>query len=185
MKLPPRRRLVPLLCLLALSLAAWRLREPLRARLAPAPMPAAALVGIAAPYLAPMRALDGAEVSLAALRGHVVLAHFWTFACSNCEHLLPRYNEWLDRYGARGLRVVGFHTPELPVERVESNLRTYAASHHLRWTVVPDSAYDAWNAFGVNAWPTLVLLDREGRVRGVFVGEHVAPQVEAALQRVL
>ena len=131
------------------------------------------------------RSLEGAPVRLAALRGQVVLLHFWTFACGNCEHMLPSYSAWDTRYRDRGLRVVGVHTPELEHERDLGRLRAFVQAHKLAWTVVPDGDYAVWDRFGVRAWPTIFVIDRRGAVAGTFVGDDHAREIEAVLQRLL
>jgi thiol-disulfide isomerase/thioredoxin len=131
------------------------------------------------------RALDGTPLTLRALRGHVVLVHFWTFGCSNCRHMLPRYGDWLDRFGPRGLRVVGVHTPELDYERDPAALARFVRDEKIRWPVVVDPDEAIWHRFHVAAWPTIVLVDDKGVVRATFVGDDEAPAIEAALGKLL
>ena len=142
--------------------------------------------GGAAPELpADTHALDGALVSLRALRGRVVLLHFWTFGCSNCRHMLPRYGAWLDRFAARGLAVVGVHTPEMDYERDLAALRRFVAAEHIRWPVVVDPDEAIWRRFAVSAWPTIVVLDRAGVVRATFVGDDKSAAIEDTLAELL
>jgi thiol-disulfide isomerase/thioredoxin len=131
------------------------------------------------------RSLEGRPVRLAELRGRVVVLHFWTFACGNCEHMLPSYSAWDVRYRERGLRVVGVHTPELEHERDLGRLRAFVKQQKLAWTVVPDSDYVIWDRFGVRAWPTIFVIDRKGSVAGVFVGDDRAQEIETLVQRLL
>ena len=56
-------------------------------------------------------------VTLASLRGNIVLIDFWTYSCINCIRTLPFILEWEDKYGALGLRVIGVHTPEFEFEK--------------------------------------------------------------------
>jgi thiol-disulfide isomerase/thioredoxin len=179
-----RVRLPVLLVLLGLSLLALHQRSRVQAwafRSTPGRE-----VGDRAPELpAALRTLDGADLRLASLRGHVVLLHFWTFACGNCEHMMPSYAAWHTRWRARGLRVVGVHTPELPRERDLGRLRAFVAEHAIGWTVIPDGDYAAWDTYGVRAWPTIFVIDRAGVVRGSFVGDDRSPDIEALLARLL
>jgi len=177
------RRLAVLLVLLVLSLVAlshrsriqaWASRSDPRVR-----------AGLAPELPAGTRTLDGKPITLAELRGHVVLLHFWTFACGNCEHMLPSYSAWDARLRARGLRVVGVHTPELAHERDLDRLRAFVADKHLAWTVVPDGGYLVWDAYGVKAWPTIFLIDKAGAVVATFVGDDHAREIEAAIDKLL
>ena len=68
--------------------------------------------------------INSPPTTLAALRGKVVLVHFWTFGCINCIHVQPYVKAWYDRYAADGFVVLGVHTPELSFERDIGNVRT-------------------------------------------------------------
>ncbi len=129
--------------------------------------------------------LDGAPLSLDALRGRVVLLHFWTFGCSNCKHMLPRYADWQERLGGRGLSVVGVHTPETDAEQDRAALGRFVQKEKIRWPVLVDADQAIWGRYRVQAWPTIVLIDRRGVVRASFVGDDRAPAIEAALTPLL
>lgn len=170
-------RLASLLTLLGLSLILLSHRATAQAWLF-STLPALK-AGAAPPELpANTRALDGSPVTLTALRGKVVLLHFWTFACGNCEHMLPSYAAFDGKYRARGLRVIGVHTPELAHERDMGRLRTFVAEKRIGWTVVPDAGYLVWDAFGVRAWPTCFVIGRDGKILASFVGDESADDIE-------
>jgi thiol-disulfide isomerase/thioredoxin len=165
-----RPRLIVLVSILVVALVALGHRSRVQAWAYGSHDGVRSLEGAPAPeFPTQTRALDGAPVTMRALRGDVVLVHFWTFGCSNCRHMLPRYGAWLDRFGARGLVVVGVHTPELDYERSTAALADEAI----------------WGRFRVAAWPTIVLVGRDGVVRATFVGDDEAPAIEAALVRLL
>jgi thiol-disulfide isomerase/thioredoxin len=63
-----------------------------------------------------------APLALAGLRGKVVLVNFWTYSCINCRRTVSYLNRWQAEYGARGLQVVGIHTPEFGFEHTSHNL---------------------------------------------------------------
>jgi hypothetical protein len=94
--------------------------------------------------------------------------------------MIPRYGEWSKR-----VAVVGVHTPETEGERDVARLRRFAADNRIAWPIVLDPEYAAWKAFGVEAWPTIVLIDRAGVVRASFVGDDSAPAIERALADLL
>jgi thiol-disulfide isomerase/thioredoxin len=178
------RRLSVLLALLGLSLVALSRRSQLQAwayESGPAKQS-----GEPAPELpAGTQTLDGHALRLAELRGQVVLLHFWTFGCGNCEHMLPYYSAWDERYRARGLRVIGVHTPELPHERNLESLRAFVKKKGLGWPVVPDQGEVIWDRFGVHAWPTIFVIDREAKIAATFVGDDRAGEIEDELKRLL
>lgn len=181
-----RTRLFLLLAVLGLSLVALAERTALQVWASGASDGVRALGGTPAPPLpSDTHTLDGQPLSLAALRGRVVLLHFWTFGCANCGRMLPRYSEWDEKLRARGLSVVGVHTPEEDFERDQTALRTFVAQHALVWPIVVDADEAIWTRYHVAAWPTIVLIDRRGFVRDTFVGDDTAPAIEAALAKLL
>ncbi len=182
---PHPARLAVLLVLLAGALVAWHYREPIRDRIRHERLDVEAMRGSATPDLPDLPTLDGRPVSLAALRGRVVLLHFWTFACSNCEHMQPRYREWNERFAARGLSVVGVHSPETLREQDRYQLERYAAREQIRWPIVIDRDFEAWHRFHVQAWPTVILIDRHGTIRAVHVGDHMNDSIEREIEGLL
>jgi hypothetical protein len=99
--------------------------------------------------------------------------------------MIPRYGEWEQRFGKTGLSVVGVHTPELEHERDERRLRTFAVANRIVWPVLLDPDYRAWDRFQIQAWPTIILVDRDCVVRGVFIGDRSSTEIETTLRRLL
>jgi len=127
----------------------------------------------------------GRPLSLERLRGRVVLVDFWTYTCINCIRTLPYVTAWDSRYRAKGLTVVGVHTPEFPFERKGGNVRRAIAQNGIRYPVVQDNGYDIWNAFGNQYWPAKYLIDARGRVRYTHFGEGDYAKTESAIRALL
>jgi hypothetical protein len=98
--------------------------------------------------------------------------------------MIPRYGEWQRRWPS-GLEVIGVHTPEMESERDVPALRRFVAEQKITWRVPLDPDMAAWSRFSVQAWPTIVLIDRDGVVRAVHVGDDQAPQIESELANLL
>src|SRR5947207_4034311 len=81
----------------------------------------------------------GRPLTLAGLRGHVVLVDFWTYTCINCIRTLPYLRAWDARYRRDGLVIVGVHSPEFPLEHSASNVASAIAADHIRYPVVQDN----------------------------------------------
>jgi thiol-disulfide isomerase/thioredoxin len=105
------------------------------------------------------------------LKGHVTVLHFWTFACINCRHNLPYYAQWAAKYDAKDVQVIGVHTPELEVEKKPENVREAVKNLKIDYPVVIDGAGENWNRYKVNCWPTVFVIDKQGKIRGGWVGE--------------
>jgi cytochrome c biogenesis protein CcdA/thiol-disulfide isomerase/thioredoxin len=113
----------------------------------------------------------GKPLSLAALRGKVVLVDFWTYSCINCQRTLPHVEAWYREYARDGFVVVGVHTPEFAFEHVVSNVRAQAAALGVHYPVAIDDNYATWNAYSNQYWPADYLIDANGYVRHVHFGE--------------
>jgi thiol-disulfide isomerase/thioredoxin len=138
-----------------------------------------------APELAAGEWINSAPLKLNELRGRVVLIEFWTFGCINCRNTLPFVKTWHDRYQDKGLTVIAVHSPEFDEERKVENLRREVASLGIRYSVVTDNDYQTWNAYKVEAWPTIFLLDKQGRIRWKRVGEGDYDEGERLIQKLL
>ena len=138
-----------------------------------------------APEFAPGIWINSEPLTLKGLRGRVVLVDFWTFACYNCRNTLPHLKDWDARYRDKGLTIVGVHSPELDEERVIANVRHETASLGIHYPVVTDNDYTTWRSYNVDAWPTVFLLDKQGRIRWTHVGEGAYAEAESKIQDLL
>jgi len=138
-----------------------------------------------APELAAGEWINSAPLRLDELRGRVVLIEFWTFGCINCRNTLPHVKAWHDLYQDKGLTVIGVHSPEFDEERKVENLRREVTSLGIHYAVVTDNDYQTWSAYHVEAWPTTFLLDKQGRIRWMHVGEGSYDEAERLIQKLL
>jgi DNA-binding beta-propeller fold protein YncE len=114
----------------------------------------------------------GRDVSLAELRGKVVLLDFWTYGCINCIHVIPDI-ERLEEEFADELVVIGVHSAKFDNESDTDQIRQVVVRYDLEHPVVNDADFAVWRSWGVNAWPTLILVDPAGNVVGGMSGEGV------------
>ncbi len=105
------------------------------------------------------------------LHGRVTILHFWTFECINCRHNLPYVAKWAAKYDPKDVQVIGIHTPELPEERNIANVRAAIKNLGIDYPVLVDGQGENWNRYKVEAWPTVVLIDKHGQIRKTWVGE--------------
>lgn len=126
----------------------------------------------------------GQPVSLASLKGKVVLVDFWAYSCINCQRELPHVEAWAKDYAA-GLEVVGVHTPEYPFEHVPSNVAAGVRRLGLTFPVALDNAYGTWDAYGNQSWPATYLIDASGQIRHVSVGEGDYGREEQLIRQLL
>ena len=124
-------------------------------------------------------------LSLANLRGKVVLVDFWTYSCVNCIRTLPYLKAWYSRYHDAGLVIVGVHTPEFAFEHVVGNVRRAVREHDISYPVAVDDGYKTWNAWANQYWPADYLIDRKGHVRDAHFGEGAYGQTEDNIRTLL
>jgi cytochrome c biogenesis protein CcdA/thiol-disulfide isomerase/thioredoxin len=127
----------------------------------------------------------GQPVSLASLKGKVVLVDFWAYSCINCQRELPHVEAWAKDYAAAGLEVVGVHTPEYAFEHVPSNVAAGVRRLGLTFPVALDNAYGTWDAYGNQSWPATYLIDASGQIRHVSVGEGDYGREEQLIRQLL
>ena len=139
-------------------------------------------VGTFAPALGAAKTLGaGKPLTLAALRGRVVILDYWATWCGPCRLAAPRLSMLSARYGAQGLSVIGMTTDD------EETAKIFKDEVDVRYPLALDTALDASKAYGVTSLPTMFVIDKLGIVREVFVGYSPANEtrVEALVQTLL
>ena len=109
-------------------------------------------------------------LKLARLRERVVLLHFWCWSNVHAEHMIPDLRYLENKYHD-GVTVIGVHVPKYAHERDPENLLKAVNRRHVKHPVVSDPNYWLWQLYDVKAWPTVAVVDTEGELAGVFVGE--------------
>ena len=111
-----------------------------------------------------------APLSMSRLRGKVVLLDFWTYGCVNCLHVL-RDLKTLEQRFPDELVVIGVHSPKFPNERSSDNLKRVLVRYEIEHPVANDAGHQIWRRYGVQAWPTRVIVDPAGNLVGTAMGE--------------
>ncbi len=114
----------------------------------------------------------GRPLSMADLRGKVVLLDFWTYGCINCIHIIPDLKQ-LEEDFAEELVVIGVHSAKFENEGETENIRRIILRYELEHPVINDRDFQVWSEYGAQAWPTLVLIDPDGNVLGYHSGEGI------------
>jgi thiol-disulfide isomerase/thioredoxin len=129
--------------------------------------------------------LNSDPLTIADLKGNVVLIQFWTFACINCQRTLPYITRWHSQYQLQGLKVIGVHTPEFAFEREPNNIEQALKQHQITYPVPIDNEYKTWQAYDNHYWPHLFLADRQGLMRYDHIGEGAYDTTEQTIQQLL
>ncbi len=124
-------------------------------------------------------------ITMASLKGKVVLVNFWTYSCINVLRTLPHLIDWDTKYADKGLVVVGVHSPEFKFEKDIANVEKAMYRYGINYPILLDNNLKTWNAYANNYWPRMYLVDDEGYIRYDKVGEGDYNQTEKAIQSLL
>jgi cytochrome c biogenesis protein CcdA/thiol-disulfide isomerase/thioredoxin len=129
--------------------------------------------------------LNSAPLTMAGLRGKVVLVDFWTYSCINCIRTLPYVEGWYQRYASDGFVVVGVHSPEFEFEHDTGNVAAAIARFGITYPVAQDNEYGTWTAYTNEYWPADYLIDATGHIRVSHYGEGGYSDMESSIRGLL
>ena len=122
---------------------------------------------------------------LADLRGNVVIVEMWTFGCINCQNVMPSLKEWHGKYKDQGLVIIGNHFPEFSYEADLANLKDAVARNDIQYPVAQDNDGATWRAYRNHYWPALYLIDKQGHIRYIHIGEGRYKETEENIKALL
>lgn len=126
----------------------------------------------------------GRDITLADLRGKVVVLDFWTFCCINCLHVLDEMRE-LEAEFSDVLVVIGVHSPKFVHEADPDALVAAVDRYEVHHPVLDDPQLVTWQAYTARAWPTLVVIDPEGYVVAQMAGEGHRHNLEVLVRELV
>src|SRR4026208_2342320 len=123
-------------------------------------------------------------LSLAALKGKIVLLDFWTYGCINCIHIIPDLKK-PEAKNANQIVATGLHSAKFQNEKETENIRRIILRYEIEHPVYNDSEFAVWQSYGVRAWPTQVLIDPAGYVVGGVSGEGNYEAIDQAVAKLV
>lgn len=123
-------------------------------------------------------------LSIAALKGKIVLLDFWTYGCINCIHIIPDLEKLEAKYPNQ-LVVIGVHSAKFQNEKETENIRRIILRYEIEHPVYNDSEYAVWQSYGIRAWPTQVLIDPAGYIVGGVSGEGNYEVIDEAVAKLI
>ena len=118
-------------------------------------------------------------------RGNVVLIDFWTYTCVNCLRTMPHLKGWQEKYGDRGLTVIGVHSPEFEFEKITENVQDAVDRIGVTWAVAQDNEMATWQRFGNRFWPAKYLFSAEDELVYSHFGEGEYADTEREIREQL
>lgn len=129
--------------------------------------------------------INSAPLTLADLRGKVVLLDFFEYSCVNCIRTFPYLKEWQKRYDDDGLIIIGVHAPQYGFSMDPQNVNKGVGRFGLTYPVVVDSNLKIAQAYRNRFWPRKFLVDKDGRIRYEHTGEGAYVETELMIQKLL
>ena len=129
--------------------------------------------------------LNSKPLTLADLKGKVVLIKFWTFMCSSCQQDLPGIMELEEKYKDKDLVLIGIHSPETTFERDIDALKKQMKVLKIDFPVLTDNKKQNWKAYDVENWPAYYLINKEGGMAFDILGPGIEDQLEDEIKRLL
>ncbi|PJJ62437.1 cytochrome c biogenesis protein DipZ [Compostimonas suwonensis] len=124
-------------------------------------------------------------IDLAEERGRVVLVDFWAYSCINCQRSLPHVVAWYEKYKDLGLEVIGVHSPEYAFEKEPANVKAGAEGFGITYPVAIDNTLSTWTNYRNRYWPAHYLIDADGVVRNITLGEGDYATTEKLIRELL
>jgi thiol-disulfide isomerase/thioredoxin len=109
-------------------------------------------------------------LSIAGLKGKVILLDFWTYGCINCIHIIPDLKKLEAKY-PNNLVVIGVHSAKFDNEKDTDNIRQIVLRYGIEHPIVNDADFKIWENYAIRAWPGLVVIDPNGYVIKTVFGE--------------
>jgi cytochrome c biogenesis protein CcmG/thiol:disulfide interchange protein DsbE len=123
----------------------------------------------------------GGNLSLASLRGKVVVLNFWASWCAPCKQEAPHFESTWEQYRSRGVVVVG-----VDVNDFTGDAKHFAHRYGVTYPLLHDGSGKTLGPYGVSLLPETFVIDRSGHVLADRVpGEVTGAQLDASVQRAL
>lgn len=124
--------------------------------------------------------LEGGQLRLSSYRGKVVLLDFWATWCVPCREETPHFVELQQKYGGRGLQIIGVSMDDSP-----DPVHTFYNQFHMNYPVVMGTADVASTYGGVLGLPIAFVIERDGRIYAKHIGATDAAVFETELSKLL
>ena len=115
--------------------------------------------------------LNSKPLKISEQKGKVVLVDFWTYSCINCIRTLPHMNDLQEKFGDKGLVIIGIHAPEFDFEKDEKNVAAAVKRFDIKYAVGLDNNRKTWDSFENRYWPAHYLIDQDGNIVYTHFGE--------------
>lgn len=129
--------------------------------------------------------INSGPINLDRLKGKVIGIEFWTHSCGNCDKAMPQMQKIYEKYGPKGFVLIGVHSPELETDKELEAIKAYVLANKLTFPIAVDNDMMTWQVYGQRYWPTLYLVDKQGRIRSRHIGEGGYGRIKREIDHLL
>ena len=115
--------------------------------------------------------------AIASSKGKVILLYFWTYSNINSLNLLPDLRTIENRHDD-GLIMIGVNCPKFSHEQDPANVLKAINRLFLRYPVCSDPDFKVWQSYGIEAWPSVAVIDAEGYLTRILSGDDMIRQLD-------
>lgn len=123
------------------------------------------------------------RLTIGDLAGKFVLLDFWTYCCINCMHVLPELKKLEERYPE--LVVIGVHSAKFNNEKVKENICQAILRYDIEHPIIIDNNFEIWKIYGINAWPSFILIGPDRQIIGRASGEGIFDRFDAVMSKLI
>lgn len=123
-----------------------------------------------------LKTLKDQEITLSGLKGKVILLDFWATWCGSCREAIPHLTQIYKIYQEKGFETIGMNMDRGGTDIVRNFVKSMDIPYPI--IITPD---DVSRNFGVTVLPTIIFIDKEGKIREKIVGFNsaIAQQIAA------
>ncbi len=132
-----------------------------------------------------VRKIDDTTFKFEDKKGKVILVNLWATWCGPCRAEMPHLVEFQNTYGDKGFEIIGLDIDPEPVEEIKEFAEEMKLNYQLGWAE-KELVGEFYRISQANAIPQSFIIDRDGHLRGVFVGgsKKVITQMKDTIEKV-
>ena len=122
-------------------------------------------------------------------KGRVVFLNFWATWCGPCRNEMPDIQKLYEEYAARGdeaeVVILGVAGPEIGQEGSAEDIAAFMEKNGYTYPVLMDESSEMFTQYGISAFPTTFMIDKDGNVYGYVPGQMTEDIMRSIIDQTL
>lgn len=127
------------------------------------------------------------HLTIANLKGSIVVLDFWTYCCINCMHTLPVLSSLEEKFQNEPVVFIGVHSGKFFAEQDAQNIKKAVGRYEIKHPVIVDQDMTIWKKYQIRGWPAIVIIDPKGNIvyhqSGEGQKESINDMIDVLLQK--